>query len=296
MGLWENIGHNFIKQIRFIYSNMSTVNKQEYIKYYRIAQEYVNDSSVLPNLTDDEIYNNISPENWLMFVKATHEDKKNAINCPEPNIFLVIEPEKLRIGLIFNNAPAMDKLKNILSDVSKVDREKLISKLMLLDDRFKTKVRRKIRKMHGPAPEYVDELIIQTNKLNEEQFTKIIEKCIQIREEGKENKKFAKYKSYYEGSAVDLTYIEISKKEDIFKKVIKDMIPLFKICVDIKTTNEIEDLELLKKIQTINQWDWYIEEDRKGLAEIIKEKFDIEVSTHKLKNLFKKLKKMKNKM
>ena len=87
--------------------------EKEYIQWYNLAQKYLKDE-VVPKLTDEEIKANISRENWIMFAKATHEDRKDAVSYPEPNIYLIVEKNKLLIGLTFNNAPAVDKFKNII--------------------------------------------------------------------------------------------------------------------------------------------------------------------------------------
>jgi len=270
---------------------MDKKTKEEYIKWYKTAQKHVNDESVIPNLTDGEIIANTSKMDWLMFVKATHEDRKDAVNYPEPNIYLAIRGKTLQMGLTFNNAPSVDKLKNILDKKSEIEREKIVEKLLALDDSYYTLVNRKIREFWGPAPIYEEELEIQTSKLNDAKFQKIIKECMKIREEGIEHKKTAKHDSYWEGPTVDLVYVEVPKKEKSFFKAIDDIIPIFKLCVDIKSNTELEDLDLIEKIKKIDSWDWYIEEDRGGLAELLKEKFDIEISTQKLKKLMKRLKK-----
>jgi len=268
---------------------MEKIKKDEYIKWYKISRDHVNDFGVIPDLTDKEILKNISKMNWLMFVKATHEERKDAVNYPEPNMYLIIGKDILKIGLTFNNAPSVDKLKNILNKNSKIERERIVEKLLALNDSYDTIVLRKIRKFRGPPPTYNPELDIQTNKLDDKNFQKIIDKCIKIRGEGKDHRKTAKHASYYEGPTVDLVYIEIPKDMESFKKVIGDMIPIFKLCVDIKTETQLEDLDLINKIKQIDSWDWYLSEDRKGLAELITERFNIEVTPAKLKTIKNKI-------
>jgi hypothetical protein len=229
--------------------------------------------------------------NWLMFIKATHEDRKDAVNYPEPNMYLAIEKDVLRVGLTFNNAPSVDKLKNILNKNSAIERDKIVKKLLTLNDSYETIVLRKIRKYRGPSPTYEEELTIQTNKLNDDKFQQIIEKCVEIREEGKKHRKIAKHASYYEGPTVDLLYLEIPKKEDVFKEIMADMIPIFMLCVNIKTDSELKDLDLIKKIKQIESWDWYLSEDRSGLVELIEDKFSIKVTSTRLKKINDKIRK-----
>ena len=222
---------------------ISNSNKQEYIKWYRIAERHINDITLIPNLIDKEITKNISRNNWLMFVKATHDDRKNAINYPEPNIYLSLGENSLILGLTFNNMPSVNKFKNIIEQHSTIKKEKLVKKLIELNNSYKTLVSRKIRKYRGPAPEYETEMEIQTCTLNDEIFQNMIQKIIKIREEGKEHKKLQKYKSYFEGPSVDLARIEIKKDEADFKSVIDDLLPVYALCVGIKTDSEIKKIQ-----------------------------------------------------
>lgn len=268
--------------------------QKEYIKWYRLAQEYVNDKNLFPSLTDTEILKNISRNNWLMFANAYQQEKKHAINLPEPNIYLSIEKDKLWVGIAFNNLAAVEKLTNILSDKSSAERNELIKMLLKLNNNYITIVERRIRKYYGPRPEFITETEIQTNKLNETEFQKIIKTCIKIREEGKEHKKLASHESFFECPAINLIAINIDKDVDKLKSVLSDIVPIYKICLDIKSTRDIEEGDLSEKIKQIESWEWALEEDRSWLAEQLKEKFNVEVSTLKLKKYADKLFKKKN--
>ncbi len=266
---------------------MTKPNQEEYVKWYNIAREHINNDKIIPKISDNEIIKNISGENWLMFIKGTQEDRANAVNYPEPNVYLVIDDNTLEIGLTFNNTPSVDKFKNIIKGHSDVEKTELVKKLLALNNQYLTCLVRKIRKMYGPSPKHTTEYEIQTNTLNDEKFEKLILDCVKIREEGIKNKETAEFASYFEGPVVELIYIEIKQDKKSFTAVLDDIVPIYSLCLDVKSDEQYEDNLILEKIKQIDSWDWYLEEDRKGLSEILKKRFNIEIEHTKLRKYIK---------
>jgi hypothetical protein len=52
---FENLNVMFINNSKLSINNMIKINKDEYIKWYRIARNHINNPEIIPDLTDKEI-------------------------------------------------------------------------------------------------------------------------------------------------------------------------------------------------------------------------------------------------
>ena len=66
------------------------MNKEKYLKWYKLAQEVVNNPELIPERTDKEILYLVSEEDWLMFLIKELSDMKEAKNADKPNVFFSI--------------------------------------------------------------------------------------------------------------------------------------------------------------------------------------------------------------
>jgi hypothetical protein len=120
-----------------------------------------------------------------------------------------------------------------------------------LDNDYKTVVVRKIRQFYGDNCKYKDELSINTNKLNDLEFKKIIILCEKIQLEGKENRKNTQKTSFNESPTVDLLRITIKQDPDDFYKALNNIIIIYKKCIKLKTNNDLEESQILNSIKKI---------------------------------------------
>lgn len=223
------------------------MDKTKYIKWYKIAQETINDEELIPRRTDEEILECVSRVDWLMFVPkdVTIEQAKNS---PEPSIYFYISEHKGNvIGVSFNNLEAVKKIRNILSPYSVSQKEAVVKKLLQLDQNWKTTLFRKVKKIrYERPPEYHEALSIDANKIDDTKITEFFNLVDQIRKEGKikrieERTKNNKY--YLEVPSIDLILIEIPLEEQIFKKRIIEAFDVLKICLGVKSDAEIRRIQ-----------------------------------------------------
>jgi len=175
------------------------MDKQKYIKWYKIAREEINDDYLIPEKTDKEILNLVSREDWLMFVLADLDNTKQAKNIPRPNIFMYIREDNkdcCGIGVTFNQVGAVDVLKNILSRYCTDEKAELTKLLLGLDGSWKITVSRKIKDHNWQqTPKYINEIDINCNRINNKIVDQIVECANRIRQDGKEKRKLSA--SYY---------------------------------------------------------------------------------------------------
>ncbi len=232
-----------------------SINKTEYIKWYNLAKNIVNDSSLIPNRTDKEIADNfVSTENWLMFapegISSSNEVKQSSI----PNIWFALSEEneirKGTIGLAFNNVNSVDKIKNILSGYCRQEKNDLTEELLNLEGEWRITVVRKIKDKHfNQVPDYTEEFSRKTNEINDDIMNKIIDISNRIREEGRSNREKLKIDTnkskvaYTETPAINLMECEFDLSEDIFKKRILEAFNVLKICLRVKSDSQIRKIE-----------------------------------------------------
>lgn len=222
------------------------MNKEKYLKWYKLAQEIVNNTELIPERTDKEILDLVSQEDWLMFLIKELSDMKEAKNADKPNVFFSIFKDDNRdygrIGVTFNNVPAVDILKNILNKYCKNEKEKLTELLLSLEGTWEIKVERKIKEHHWQeAPRYVPELHVNCNEINEKIVDQIINLVNKIREEGKENRKTIGT-SYIETPSVNLVETTFELSEEEFSKRTKEAFEILRVCLDVKSDREIKKI------------------------------------------------------
>ena len=222
------------------------MDKQKYIKWYNLAKDFINDISLIGDRTDEEIISDcVSEEDWLIFLPygVTKEQAKSSEN---PNIYFYIRKINV-IGLTFNNVKAVDKIKNILSPYSIIQKELIVNKILTLDNNWKTILNRKItKKHHNNVPEYTLELEIQTNTINDYEINKLFTLSSQIRKEGRDKSKEIRIKNdlfYREVPSIDLMKININLTDEEFNKRIIEAFDIMKICLAVKLDSEIKKIQ-----------------------------------------------------
>lgn len=218
---------------------MNTDEKKKYLKWYRIAQEFINDKALIPDLTDEKILKMVSGNDWLSLV-STGTDLESTRNSKNPNIFISIRNEKMDIGLVFNTASSIDKINNILLHHSEEQREKIMYLLRRLDDNYYTTIGKITKKKYWcETPTYSEYILNEkSNKIDDKFIEQMFKESQRIREEGKIKKE--KHQVSFEGPHIGLVRIEIDLDEEDFKRRIKELIEIWKICVMIESNSQIE--------------------------------------------------------
>lgn len=121
-----------------------------------------------------------------------------------------------------------------------------------MDDNYNTTIEVKTHKKRwNDTPEYNKSRLesINSNKINDEFIEKLFKESQKIREDGKIKKE--RHQVSYEGPLIGLARIEIDLNEDDFKRRIKELIEIWKICLLIENNSQIES-KLKKKEKELN--------------------------------------------
>lgn len=239
------------------------MDKNKYIKWYKLAKATIGDSNLIPERIDSDIIgNHVSKENWLNLSPSKNlEAVSSSVN---PNIWFSIDEDKRgSIGVHFNNKDSMKKIKNVLSSACDEQKVELLSVMMDLDDTWKTTLNRKI-KVSNPrqSPKYDQEWEETANKLDNEAIEKLFNKSQMIFDDGKREAETKKEegKYYSETPTLNLIECEFDLGEDDFKKQMLIAHEILVICCNIKTVTQVKkelkkvlekkgvELEALKKL------------------------------------------------
>lgn len=180
-------------------------------------------------------------------------NKEGAKNRPAPNLSFSLYEDETRIGISYQNLPSIKLFKNIAHEFHDSDRSELIGHLRNLDDDFETTVYRMIKEHHfAEEPEYEQEYSFITNTIDEVKLEKVISLSDEIRVEGRE-RRLAEGKSWTPVIlGIDLANIRLEKDEDSFRRVLRQIKPIYQIVLNIYTSQEINQKlseELERKIR-----------------------------------------------
>ena len=217
------------------------VDKKSYIKWYRLARSTLNDDSLVPERTDEQIVSLVSNADWLRF-------EEDARTHPRPNVYFELSGNgKAKIGLSFNKVSSIDHFNNIIKPHSAMQKQQLLQKLAELEDYWQTDILIKTKqKTHSAKPSFKTAKKIQTNQITENKFIEISDMLQTIREEGKP-KCTLKPEYFWEGPSLDLMVSEFDLSEDEFVKRIKKIFEVLEICRGIITEEQANREEKRKK-------------------------------------------------
>lgn len=222
------------------------MDKNNYIKWYRIAQQEVKNEEIVPKISDDKILDFVSKADWFLFPSFGLIDREQRRSLDVPNMYFFFkENEKIQIGINYENAPAVDRLFNILDALSTSDKEDILSVLAELDDRYEFVLQKKIKDRHyAQVPDYERVLRKECNQLNDEFFKSVIEESQEIRKDGRELSDEAKSKGKYFSMVPLITIAEITVPQDesTFSDAMTTMAKVFQTCMQVKSTSKIKKM------------------------------------------------------
>jgi hypothetical protein len=261
--------------------------KYQYIRWFKIAQEVLG-SNLVRKLDDTDVINWISREHWLMLPLPTEIDMEDAKNRWDPNIYIELweknGKEKIGIGLTCNTIKSVEKMQNILDSYHNPERERLLFALKKLDNTFTASVSSKRKENHfAQSPDYDRKLELKSNEIDEKYIKEIFRITTEIRKKGIRLKETWGTSHPIEAPTFQLAYCGFPIDEDIFRKKLQELKPVFEICLHIKKSGELEKEK--KKIEN-SKIVLICEKCRKIVSEqeYSKSKF------HSCKNLIRKVK------
>lgn len=217
----------------------------QYIKLYNIAYEELG-SNLVRKLSDSEVINWISRENWLMLPLPAETKMENAKNRWNPNIYIILYKinsgkEKIGVGLTCNTIDSVEKMRNILDSYHNPERESLLSALKKLDKTFTASVSSKIKENHfAQSPDYERKLEIKSNQIDDKIIKNIFQITDEIRKRGIKLMESRGTSHPIEAPTFELAYCEFQMNEDIYRKKLQELKPVFETCLHVKRSGELE--------------------------------------------------------
>lgn len=225
---------------------------QRYVQLYQIAQDVLGDNLVKHVEDDNEIISEwISKEEWLMLPLPSERSMNEAKNRMEPNIYVSIDDDEQNvvIGLDANTLNSVKKLKNILHEFHNSEKNYLLEKISQLDDSFSTKVNSKIKNNHfSQRPDYKQEFLIQSNKLDNDSIEEMFIKVDEIRKRGLNLMQVKGTSHPIETPNIELVSTKFQNDDEIFKHKLQVIIPIFETCINIKTETSLKKIEKEKVV------------------------------------------------
>jgi type I site-specific restriction-modification system R (restriction) subunit len=242
--------------------------KSEYTRWYRLLESIF--GGYVPRLDDDEIIGYISEKDWIIVPVQGEIDKEDARSSPRPSLWFSLSSKDLiSFGIIFDKLGSVERLRNIVAPYNDHEREELINKLSVLDNKFKTRVLRKTKVYYwreGPLYETVFER--EANHMDYVQFTKAFEFVDKILDErnlldGREKFKLA--------PAVELAAGEVERKEVAFIDALSEIKSIYEFAVSVRTESEYqkekeakEDAERIEKQKAYSKFIEELNQKRKN--------------------------------
>jgi uncharacterized CHY-type Zn-finger protein len=217
----------------------------KYIQLFNIAQEVLG-NNLVRKLNDSEVMNWISRENWLMLPLPTETKMENAKNRWEPNIYITLNKtnigkEKIGVGLTCNTIASVEKMRNILDSYHNPEKENLLSALKKLDNTFTASVSSKIKESHfAQSPEYERKLELKSNQIDDKIIKNIFQITDEIRKRGIELMESRGKSHPIEAPTFELAYSEFQMNDDIFRRKLQELKPVFETCLHVKRSGELE--------------------------------------------------------
>lgn len=242
----KSVGTKFFKAIKTeLCPDYNEMNIGVYIKLFNIAYEELG-SNLVRKLSDSEVIDWISRENWLMLPLPTETKMEKAKNRCDPNIYISLNKinsgtEEIGVGLICNTIDSVEKMRNILDSYHNPDRENLLSALKKLDNTFTASVRCKIKENHfAERPVYIHKYEIKSNQIDDKIIKNIFQITDEIRKNGIKLMKSRGKSHPIEAPTFELAYIEFQMNEDIFRRKLQELKPVFETCLHVKRSGELE--------------------------------------------------------
>ncbi len=232
----------------------------DYVKWYHFAKEVLG-ADLIKEIPDAEIPDWVSRRNWLLFPLPTENKKKDAESRPYPNLYMAIRGGSIQIGLVCNTLKSVERMRNILNPFHAKERTQFLEFMQRLDGDFQTHVQAKLKDFWSDAPKYSKEHTLTSNSIDDTKVGPLFASADKIRAEGTASRLEAGKRYPPKAPIIDVAEVRnLPLNERVFKLKLAQLKPLFKISLEVKTSDQIEEAR-----DTENQ-----EATRKAQEEFIK--------------------------
>jgi len=211
--------------------------KSKYIAWYRLVElVFGND---VPHLTNKEIMDYVSNEDWIIVPIAGEKDKKDSRQAQRPNLFFDLSDESLiNVGITYDKLDSVERLRNIMSPFNEKERNEIIERLVTLDDFFLTKVYRKTKKSYwAESPTYEEVFAVHSNKMSYDQFVELFKIVDRIMDERRLLEKGKKYKL---APVINIVNVKTNRDKNNFKEMLSKIKPVYEVALKVRTQEEFE--------------------------------------------------------
>lgn len=224
----------------------------DYVKIYKRFNEVINNEEIIPELSDNQIYNYLSRINWMPIpnINELETNKTDITTSPRPHISFRIIDNNCFIDIFFNGKESVNNFLTILESESYKQRKDFIDSIRSLNDNYSCSILYCEKPNFASTPDWIIEYKIKCNELNEKSVFEFIEKIKEI-----SIKRDNQQKLLDSGAIATIavkvasTHFDINDNNQL-TEVILQISNIFNICLNLKTVKEI--LKIRKPVKLKN--------------------------------------------
>jgi len=202
----------------------------KYTGWYKIAQEILRG---LPELTDQEVMENVTPGDQLIVPTGQEDLPKNKAK-PLPQLSVKLSDTGIELGILYHEQEQLELLKNIFKESHQRDREKLLQTLQSLDPSYETILYSKGR---DAKPTLLRKYV--SARIDTQLLERVIEESENLRRGGRQIQHNQSVYVPPKTPEFYLTRITVPLTENEYRAALMVIKPLFSIVTGIKTQREI---------------------------------------------------------
>jgi hypothetical protein len=219
----------------------------KYIGWFRLLQSEYNE--LLPPLSDNEIMENVTLDDKLVIPEAK-ETKDKA----QPHIFFKLTDEKVTLGIDYDSKKAVDHLMNLFNDTHTEEKKMLFNLLSGLDASYETLLYKNTRDSKSEIlRSYV------AARMDEELLKRIIDEADSLRRGGRQVVNNSSVYVPPQNPVISIVEAKTPLDQNAFLRAARELKPIFKLLVGLKTRREIIREKLQKPVVTRNLYREFIE-------------------------------------
>jgi len=224
----------------------------KYVGWYRLMES--NFGKLLPELSEQEIMESVSPEDVFMAPTA-EEDKPRNQRKALPRMSLILTDDSIETRITYADRESLVLLRNLFKDTQKVPFESLLGELKALDPSYETILYSKTRDEKKPRMirKYV------SARLDKQLIERLIDESENLRKGGRQIRHNSSVYASPENPQVVIVRQVGPLDQGEFLKVLDRLQPIYKVLTRVKTQREIISGRLSTPKRRRNQYREFIE-------------------------------------
>ena len=223
----------------------------KYTGWYKAAKQIM--PKLLPDLSDTEIMENVTPEDQFISPTGQEHLPKNKAK-PLPRLSIKLSDNNVELGILYNDPEQLELLKNIFRDTHRLEMDKLLKQLQKLDPSYETILYSKGR---DEKPFLLRKYV--SARLDQQLMERLIEESDGLRKGGRQIQSNQSVYVPPKTPELYLTRIITPLNEKEFRAALENIKPVFATISGIKTQREIISDRLSKPKVKRNMYREFIE-------------------------------------